>query len=252
MCIVFLVIDQHPDFPLIIAANRDEYHDRPSASMEYWKDRPDILSGRDLREGGAWLGLTRSGYFCTVTNHADHSKSNQNHQSRGQLVRRFLMNEQSYAQSHRHLSEQGHVYRPFNLIFGHFTELYAYSNKDQALKRLEKGYHSVSNGPMNQVWPKMSYGVRKLANLIDQGKQINSELLTALMRDQTTPCENSCEDHFALDSTPIFIKGNQYGTRTTTCLLFDKHQVRVSESCYGPSGEMFANRQFILEMAHAS
>ncbi|MYB34608.1 MAG: NRDE family protein, partial [Gammaproteobacteria bacterium] len=164
MCIVFLAIDQHPDYPLIIAANRDEYHDRPSASMGFWEDHPQILAGRDLRESGTWLGLTRSGYFCTVTNYPDKSTPTQELNSRGQLVRQFLVDEPPASRSRRHLKNMGQTYRPFNLVFGNYPDLYTYSNCEQEFTRLGKGYHSVSNGPMNQAWEKVSHGVRKLTD----------------------------------------------------------------------------------------
>ena len=252
MCIVFLAIDQHPDYPLIIAANRDEYHDRPSAHLGFWEDCPRILAGKDLRAGGTWLGLTRSGYFCTVTNHADKPVADQEYQSRGQLVRQFLFNEPGLANSRQHLLEQGHAYRPFNLVFGHAASLHAYSNREQKISRLGKGYHSVSNGPMDQTWPKMHHGVRKLTDLIDQGGDITAEILTDLMLDQTLPCNESSAPRTSSRFSPIFIQGDRYGTRATTCLLFSERAIRVCESNYESTGRIVAQHEFTIEPAHAA
>ena len=68
MCILFLAINQHHDYPLIVAANRDEYFSRPSDAMHYWADHPNILAGRDQLKGGTWLGVNNDGQFCAVTN----------------------------------------------------------------------------------------------------------------------------------------------------------------------------------------
>jgi len=252
MCIVFLAIDQHPDYPLIIAANRDEYHDRPSAGMEFWQDYPQILAGRDLRENGTWLGLTRSGYFCTVTNYLDASASTQELNSRGQLVRQFLVNEMPVSQSHEYLKSMGRTYRPFNLVFGHYSDLYAYSNQEQALTRLDKGYHSVSNGPMNQAWEKVTHGIRKLTDLIADGRKINPQILTEFMQDRSLPGNDSSKSITGPYFSPIFIRGERYGTRATTCLMFNERETHITESSYEPSGEIVGQRKFTLELTHAA
>ncbi len=251
MCIVFLAIEQHPDYPLIIAANRDEYHERPSRSMQYWGKNPQILAGQDLREGGTWLGLTRTGYFSTVTNYPDVTDTHQQYHSRGELVRQFLINEPTYPESKRYLTKDGNAYRPFNLIFGHYSDLYTYSNREQEFTSLAKGYHSISNGPMNQAWPKVSYGVKKLTDLIDRGNKINSQILTEFMQDQSLPTESFAKSGTVSSFSSIFIRGDLYGTRTTTCLLFNGKDVQITESNYKPSGEIAEQHEFMLELTHA-
>lgn len=252
MCIVFLAIDQHPDYPLIIAANRDEYHDRPSTSMEFWEEHPQILAGRDLRESGTWLGLTRSGYFCTVTNYPDASTSTRKLHSRGQLVRQFLVDEPPASQSRQHLKNTGQTYRPFNLIFGNYRDLYTYSNCEQEFTRLGKGYHSVSNGPMNQVWEKVSHGVRKLTDLISHGGRIDAQILTEFMQDQSSSCNASLKSGTAPYFSPVFVRGDRYGTRATTCLLFNGKNVHITESSYKPSGETVGQQEFAFGLTHAA
>ena len=95
MCILFLAINQHPDYPLIIATNRDEYHDRPSRAMHYWPDYPEILAGRDLDKGGSWFGVNHKGSFCAVTNFRAGTPTVADRQSRGNLVLRFLADDSS-------------------------------------------------------------------------------------------------------------------------------------------------------------
>ncbi|MCY4274703.1 MAG: NRDE family protein [Gammaproteobacteria bacterium] len=249
---MFLAIGQHPEYPLIIAANRDEYHERPSRSMRFWEEQPHILAGKDLREGGTWLGLTRSGYFCTITNYPDKSYTDHQYHSRGELVRLFLMDESPYSKSQRYLTDKGKTYRPFNLIFGNYSKLYTYSNCEQEFTPLTNGYHSVSNGPMNQAWPKVSHGVKKLTDLINEGGKINTQILTEFMQDQSLPISHSSKSGTAPYFSPIFIRGNHYGTRTTTCLLFNGKDVQITESNYNPLGEISGEKEFTFELKHAS
>ena len=250
MCIVFLAIRKHPDYPLIIAANRDEYHNRPSETMDFWADHPHVLSGRDLKEGGAWLGVTRSGRFCTVTNFAVGTKAREDSLSRGQLVRRFLVDEPAGEEFGRYLSARDRRYRPFNLIFGHDTDLCTYSNRERRLRPLEAGYHSISNGPMDHPWPKMSHGVKKLTALIDRGIELDTDTLTRLMQDRNPPAVDP-DGNGGSAFSPIFIRGDAYGTRATTCLLFGQSEIRVTESCYDPSGEIVARHDFTIGTGHA-
>lgn len=249
MCIVFLAIDQHPDYRLIIAANRDEYHARPSAGMGFWKDHPQVLAGSDLQEGGTWLGLTRSGYFCTVTNYPEPSALTQKLNSRGQLVRQLLVDEPPVTESHQYLKNEGQTYRPFNLVFGNHANLHAYSNREQEFARLEKGFHSVSNGPMNKAWPKVSHGVKKLTDLIVHGGKIDSRILTEFMQDRSLPSDNPPKPGTAPCFSPIFIRGDLYGTRATTCLLFNGNNVHITESSYEPSGKITGQQEFSIEVS---
>ena len=90
MCLALFALHTHPRFPLIVAANRDEFYERPTAPAGFWSESPRILAGRDLKEGGTWLGVTRSGRFAAVTNYRDPREFGENPRSRGLLVRGYL------------------------------------------------------------------------------------------------------------------------------------------------------------------
>lgn len=117
MCLVLLVWRMHPQYPLIVAANRDELHTRPAAPAGWWPDHPQILAGRDLQAAGTWLGLTRTGRFAALTNYRDPEQRRAAAPSRGALVADMLMAGGSVAEGLAYLRDVGDEYNAFNLIF---------------------------------------------------------------------------------------------------------------------------------------
>jgi len=251
MCLMLLAARRHPDYPLIVVANRDEYHDRPSVAMDCWADHPDVLAGRDLREGGTWLGITKSGKFCTVTNHRTDTVSDHSALSRGNLVRHYLVEGLDSESFRQFLTEKGDRYRPFNLAFGQGAELLAYSNQDKRFRDLSSGFHSISNGPMDCLWPRMSRGLCLLADLVSERSEVDVSALHALMRDRdASECEaTDAENH---SSSSLFILGDHYGTRATTCFLVGHDDMRIAETCYDESGQVTGRRDFTVEIHHAT
>lgn len=240
MCILFIAQDQHPDYPLIIAANRDEYFTRPSEPMRFWADHPNILAGRDLEAGGTWLGLNRTGAFAAVTNFRQFAKTPVNARSRGGLVVQFLDGTGINRDFITHLETEHQAYNPFNLVFGSLHQLYAWDHLGKRSRMLGNGFHSVSNGAIDQPWPKMARGVERLQHYVAQGDDIVDTDLIGIMQDRTkAPIDKlpntgiNPEQEQALSS--IFIDGEHYGTRTTTILLFDGKKIHVTEKNYRPS-----------------
>ncbi len=153
MCLAALAIDAHPRFPLVIAANRDEFFDRPATAMAWWPDRPDLLAGRDLEAGGTWLGLTRAGRLALLTNVREPGRQSANAPSRGELVVDWL-------RSDLHATEFAATLKPgyngFNLIAadvpqGHWHWI---SNRAAAPAALRAGIHGLSNAALDTPWPK--------------------------------------------------------------------------------------------------
>ena len=75
MCLLIFAHEADPRYPLVVAANRDEFHARPTAGSEFWPERPTILAGKDLEQGGTWMGITRGGRFAAITNYRDPSRT---------------------------------------------------------------------------------------------------------------------------------------------------------------------------------
>ena len=90
MCLILFANRTHPEYPLVIAANRDEAYARPTAPAAFWEDDPRICGGRDLEQGGTWLGVTRTGAFAAVTNFRSSIGAKNNTRSRGELVANYL------------------------------------------------------------------------------------------------------------------------------------------------------------------
>lgn len=249
MCILFAALNRHPRYPLVIAANRDEYHARPSLSMHWWEDRPQIFAGRDCSAGGTWLGISRSGEFAAVTNFRSGEGHRADLRSRGELAVRYLEMSGNPAEFHDFLRSHHHEYNPFNLVYGDRYGLFAWGYDIPAARPLGTGFHSVSNGSMDQVWPKMSRGVTELARQIRSDPDLGPESLLPLMLD-TTPAPDAELAGIGPDIekerrlSPIFIRGAEYGTRTTTILLFGENGIRVAEYEHDPAGSAASANRF--------
>jgi uncharacterized protein with NRDE domain len=142
MCLILVGWRTHPEFPLVVAANRDEFHARPSSTAAFWPDHPEILAGRDLQAGGTWLGIARNGRFASVTNYrGGHDPSAA--ESRGVLVSRFLLENRSPGKYIADIKPAS--YSGFNLLVSDQDDLWWLSNRDGGSRRLEPGYYALGN-----------------------------------------------------------------------------------------------------------
>jgi len=139
MCLILVAWQAHPDFPLVLAANRDEFFARPAAPAQWWADQPDILAGRDLEAGGTWLGVHRRGAFAGLTNFRDPASQRPGAPSRGALVADTLTGHQPVAERLAWLACHGGDYNGFNLIFSDNDELAVYESVSPPLGRPEEG-----------------------------------------------------------------------------------------------------------------
>jgi uncharacterized protein with NRDE domain len=142
MCLILLAWRRHADFPLVVAANRDELHARPASATAWWPDHPQILAGRDLEAKGTWLGVSRSGRFASVTNYRG-GRDASAAESRGALVTRFLLSSLSPGTFIAGINPGS--YSGFNLLLADQNELWWLSNRDGGSRRLEPGFHALGN-----------------------------------------------------------------------------------------------------------
>ena len=167
MCLVVMAIGQHPDFPLILAANRDEFHARPAEQAHWWPDRPNIFGGRDLQAGGTWLAISPGGRFATVTNYQDAKAPSAENRSRGFLVTEFLgsaLSPQEYLAG----IEQDR-YSGFNLIVGTRDQVGYLSNRGDGTRILEPGLYGLSNALLEEaVRPRDVERARESLNQVRQ------------------------------------------------------------------------------------
>jgi uncharacterized protein with NRDE domain len=225
MCLILFAHRIHPDFPLILAANRDEFYDRPTAPARFWTDAPKILAGRDLLHGGTWLGITRGGRLAVVSNFRDPDEAEGGKKSRGQLVTKFLQGETLPEPYLHKVSGQKNAYRGFNLLVGTPGELWYYSNREDKIRPLGAGLYGLSNHLLDTPWPKVVRVKKALSRLLRANGPIEPEDLFSIMTDTRTPPDSDLPDTgVGLERerllSPPFIASSVYGTRSTTVLLF--------------------------------
>ena len=228
MCVIYLAFHQHPDHPLILLANRDEYYERPSEPAKYWDDRPDIYAGRDMVGGGTWLGVTRSGRFAAVTNYRDPSAL-AGIRSRGEMVAEFLKSDVSAKSYLQQIQANSREYSGFNLIVGQIgesSEILYYSNRGGDAEELSPGIYGLSNHLLDTPWPKVANGKAAFTELLQRG-DISDESLFTILSDETLADDNDLpstgipfEAEKAISA--IFIKTPGYGTRCSTVLRFNE------------------------------
>lgn len=255
MCLILFAYNAHPDFRLILAANRDEFYARPSRAAGFWPDAPDILAGRDVQRGGTWLGITRSGRLAAVTNYRepravpavpDQAAARANDicedaPSRGQLVSDFLKSRGAPLRYLRTVAADSRRYDGFNLLAGDGEELFYYSNRSRGIQRVLPGVHGLSNHLLDTGWPKIRRGVSALRRIALGDGAVEIPALLHLLCDRGQPADDELPDTgVGLDRerllAPIFIASPDYGTRCSSVLLIDRHgRVTFYEETWQPA-----------------
>ena len=128
MCLLIFAHRADPRYPLVLAGNRDEFHDRPTAAAEFWPDKPGLLAGRDLEQGGTWMGITRGGRFAAITNYRDPARTAPAPRSRGELPLNYLVGTQEPGEYLQGLLPVAEAYAGFNLLVGVVGELWYLTN----------------------------------------------------------------------------------------------------------------------------
>ncbi len=158
MCLIVLAWKARADLPLVVAANRDEWRERPAEPAHWWPDHPHLLAGRDLQAGGTWMGITRAGRFAAVTNYRDPADKRSTARSRGGLVADFLRDDSSPEAFLAALAPRAAEYNGFNLIVGDGLSLWYFGSREGAARAIEPGIHGLSNHLLDEPWPKVVRG----------------------------------------------------------------------------------------------
>jgi uncharacterized protein with NRDE domain len=246
MCLIALSYHQHPQYPLIIAANRDEHYERPTRAARFWDDKPSILAGKDLQADGTWLGITKQGQWSALTNYRDPSIQRQNPPSRGKLPLNFLQNSQqpeNYLTNVQAYSEQ---FMGFNLLAGSISQLGYYSNTMNEIQLLDPGLYALSNGLLDTPWPKVERAKSQLHKLVTEDKIAEEALFNLLQDEREAPDEQLPDTGIPKDIekkvSPIFIKSDGYGTRCSTVILVSsKGEVQFTERRFEPGTQQVAD-----------
>lgn len=240
MCLILFRFRPQTEEPLLVAANRDEFHARASAQADFWQDEPQILAGRDLVAGGTWLGCSRQGRFAALTNFTQ-DPSATFPKSRGALVHNFLAGNESvkdYA-----LGLKGGDYAGYNLLLFDGSRLLYTTNIAQEgqprSRLLPAGDYGLSNAELGATWPKCVDGARRLGELAD-GDHTNDQFVE-ILSDQQQPEDGQlpkrgkpieAERHLGT----CFISDSNYGTRASTVVRMGRRQIYFCEQTYLPDG----------------
>ena len=185
MCLILVAWQAHPDYPLVVAANRDEFFARPAAPAAWWPDAPHVFAGRDLEAGGTWLGLTRTGRFAGLTNFRDPGRNRAGTPSRGALVADFLGGGESTAEALARLQHEGPRYNAFNLFVSDGNTLGIYESESGNSRLLEPGVHALSNHLLDTPWPKLKRGLSMLRGLLERQRGLTpDEVLQQLAEEE--------------------------------------------------------------------
>jgi uncharacterized protein with NRDE domain len=225
MCLVLVVWRAHPLYPCLVAANRDEFHARPSARAEWWPDHPRILAGRDLEAGGTWLGVTRTGRFAALTNYRDPEQRRARVPSRGALVTGMLESGATVAEGLTHLRAVGGDYNGFNLIFSDGERLGIYESVRGAGRELGPGIYGLSNHLLDTPWPKVQNAKTRLQAAL-QGLTDTAPLLELLRDDRPAPDAQLPRTGVSQDwerlLSSAFVRAPDYGTRCSTIIRIER------------------------------
>jgi len=242
MCLIVVAWQAHPDYPLVVAANRDEFLARPAVPAHWWCDAPRLLAGRDLEAGGTWLGVTRDGRFAALTNYRDPSQRRPGAPSRGALVREALAGTDDAIATLQAIAHVSGDYAGFNLLVGDGTRLAIHESTTGAVRELEPGVYGLSNHLLDTPWPKVRRARERFTAALAQLP--GDDALLALLRD-----DSPAPDHH-LPATGVspewerwlssaFIRAPGYGTRCSTVLSVRRDgAVALREWSWDERGEL--------------
>jgi len=254
MCLLTFAWEMHEQWRLVLVVNRDEFHQRPSRSADFWEDAPCVYAGRDLKAGGSWMGLNLHGCWAGVTNYREPQRPSPAAPSRGRLVTEYLTGGYFGAESYtKHLRHALPLYPAVNMVYGDSSGVwYAGNRADDRPRRLGSGIYGLSNHLLDTPWPKVLAARRFMGQWLKQSS--DPAVLMDQMHDQTFAPD------FLLPTTgvgvelerflsPVFVRSPAYGTRSTTLLMLDRDgNAQFMERCYNEQGSMVETRDRFLTL----
>ncbi|MCW3154418.1 NRDE family protein [Achromobacter spanius] len=242
MCLAVLALHALPGIPVLIAANRDEFHARPTLPAAQWADAPGLYAGRDGLAGGTWMGVTAQGRFALVTNFREPGRHLDPAPSRGALVEDYLRGSDSPQAYLARTHESDQAYNGFNLIVGDTRQAWYLSNRDGAPRPLAPGIYALSNHLLDTPWPKLARTKTAFTEVLGRTPQPDLPALFDALADRQTatddemPATGLPQDRERLLSSP-FIVSPDYGTRASSVLVLREGGAgQLDERRFAPDG----------------
>lgn len=265
MCLILIAWRTHHDFPLIVAANRDEFFARPTEVAHWWLDAPGLLAGRDRLRGGSWLGVTRNGRFAAVTNFREPPSGPKAPRSRGELVGDYLRGAEPAAAYLARAATRRVEYDGYNLFAADAEQLHFLGRSEAGPRLLAPGLHALSNGDLDAPWPKVVRARQTAQAILERSADIELRNpgdpamsaadvpaspraeylikgLLALLADRAPAADGQLPDtgvgrELERALSPIFVHMDGYGTRSSSVLLRDHSgRVRFVERSFDEGG----------------
>jgi uncharacterized protein with NRDE domain len=254
MCLLLISYNSHPLYKLIIAANRDEFYNRPTEKARFWDSAPFLLGGKDLQAGGTWLGITKRGRFAAITNYREPQNVKKDSPSRGKLVTSFLENNTSLENFVKFLYSTVEEYNGYNLLYMEAGEVFYFSNKAGNNILLSPGIYALSNHLLDTPWPKVEKSKRSFIDIIKKN-DISIDAIFNLLSDGSLPPDELLPNtgiglEIERAVSPIFVSTPHYGTRSSTVILIDKlNNVTFVEKALNTSKTdwEFSSYHFLME-----
>jgi uncharacterized protein with NRDE domain len=264
MCLIALAWRAHPRYPLALIANRDEFHDRPSAAAGYDPEAPEVYGGRDLVRGGGWLQVSTRRRLATVTNVRVGPRPAEALRSRGWLVRDFVRGDREAGEFAAALPDTAGEHGRFNLLLWDGNDLvFATNHPRPSHFAVSPGLHAMSNGAFDAPWPKSGHATRALeawlASAATDTKRVDQEALVPLfvaLADTTAAPDDLLPDTgvgLPLERalSPPFVPGERYGTRCSSVVLVGGDGIVFAERRFGPNGTPAGESTTLLSMGRA-
>ncbi len=245
MCLIVFAWKAHPRYPLILAANRDEFYKRPTQQAGFWEEFPKMVAGKDLKAGGTWMGITSSGRFASVTNYRDPANIDPKAKSRGDIPIDFLTGSDLPMDYLKKLDTDSENFNGFNVLLGDLKDLFHYSNYEDKINQISPGVHGLSNALLDTPWPKVSFVKNEFQKVIS-GAFSQRDLLDLMGQTETF-----ADDQLPKTGVPyewekaisaVCIRTPTYGTCCTTIITIDQEgTVSFFEKTYPVGGRHESN-----------
>ncbi len=252
MCLIAVAWKARADLPLVVAANRDEWRERPAEPAHWWPDHPQLFAGRDLQAGGTWMGVTREARFAAVTNFRDPADKRSTARSRGGLVTDFLLGATSPRAFLASLAARSGEYNGFNLILGDGESLWYFGSREGEAREIEPGIHGLSNHLLDEPWPKVVRARMAMEAALKE-RDPSPKLFAALSDAEGAPDASLPDTGVGVEwerrlASPL-ITGGDYGTRCSTVVTFSSDRgIAFEERTRGADGAVVENRKERLQV----